>query len=129
VDAIVPAGEWHNPLVEAENRIQEALQSGGVSKLDLSGLNLTELPKSINQFTYLTQLDLSRNLLKKIPKELFNISNLMTLDFSQNQLTNVPKNIDQFTSTLRRRSLDYSSRRHRAFSKHDDSRSTSASEY
>jgi len=33
------------------------------------------------------------------------------------------------TSTLRRRSLDYSSRRHRAFSKHDDSRSTSASEY
>jgi O-antigen ligase len=32
-------------------------------------------------------------------------------------------------STLRRRSLDYSSRRHRAFSKHDDSRSTSASEY
>ena len=33
------------------------------------------------------------------------------------------------TSTLRRRSLDYSSRRHRAFGKHDDSRSTSASEY
>ena len=32
-------------------------------------------------------------------------------------------------STLRRRSIDYSSRRHRAFSKHDDSRSTSASEY
>ena len=32
-------------------------------------------------------------------------------------------------STLRRRSLDYSSRRHRAFIKHDDSRSTSASEY
>jgi hypothetical protein len=35
----------------------------------------------------------------------------------------------QQASTLRRRSLDYSSRRHRAFSKHDDSRSTSASEY
>lgn len=100
VDAIGSAGAWRNPLVEAENRIQEALQSGGVSKLDLSGLNLTELPKSINQFTYLTQLDLSRNRLKKIPKELFGISNLMTLDFSQNQLTEVPKDIDRFTSLV-----------------------------
>ena len=42
-----------------------------------------------------------------------------------------PKQLKQvLQKTLRRsRFLDYSSRRHRAFSKHDDSRSTSASEY
>ena len=37
--------------------------------------------------------------------------------------------LSRWASILRRRSLDYLSRRHRAFSKYDDSRSISASEY
>ena len=44
-------------------------------------------------------------------------------------LAELQRDREEQASTLRRRSLDYSSRRHRAFSKHDDSRSTSASEY
>ena len=48
------------------------------------------------------------------------------------EATQTARNPDEWekaASTLRRRSLDYLSRRHRAFSKYDDSRSISASEY
>ena len=49
-----------NAYKEAEKKIAEALKSGA-TKLDLSGMELTELPESIGQLTQLQTLNLRNN--------------------------------------------------------------------
>ncbi|MBS0652242.1 MAG: leucine-rich repeat domain-containing protein [Verrucomicrobia bacterium] len=61
--------------------------------LDLSGLNLSELPPEISLFTGLTQLDLSHNSLTQIPDSFGNLTRLWKLDLSNNSLLELPPSI------------------------------------
>jgi len=61
-----------------------------VSRLDLSGNQLTSLPESIGQLTDLTYLDLSGNQLTSLPESIGRLTNLTHLDLSGNQLTSLP---------------------------------------
>jgi Leucine-rich repeat (LRR) protein/GTPase SAR1 family protein len=113
--------------LEAEKKIQEALQSGA-TELDLSNdydtpdeKKLTELPDSIgklkqlrslklsynklttlpgsllSQLTQLTELDLSSNQLTTLPDSLGKLTRLTELDLSSNQLTALPDSLGQLT--------------------------------
>jgi internalin A len=88
-DAIVPAGEWPDPLAEAEQKIEAALKTGA-TKLYLSGLKLTTVPEGIGQLSNLERLYLDRNQLTSIPPELGNLINLTALVLSNNQLVSIP---------------------------------------
>jgi len=97
--AIVPADAWQNrgSMSEAKRRIQEALTTGA-TKLDLSGLQLTEVPPELGQLSHVTALDLSQNQLTSVPPELGQLSNLTMLDLYQNQLTSVPPELGQLSN-------------------------------
>ena len=69
--------------------------------LDISGLNLTSIPKAIRFLTDLQVLNLEGNQLTQLPTEIGNMRNLETLLLRRNQLTTVP---DSFF--LPNRSLD-----------------------
>jgi len=64
---------------EAERRIENALHEGG-QVLDLSELNLTALPESIEQLTQLRTLALRDNELTELPKVVSRITWLKNLD-------------------------------------------------
>lgn len=61
-----------------------------VKKLNLSGLNLTEIPAYIFEYTNLTKLVLSRNRICKIPKEIAKLKKLEVLDLMYNELAEIP---------------------------------------
>ena len=86
---IVPAEDWPDAFVEAEERIVEAIKSG-VTTLDLSNLGLMAVPAVVGLMTELMSLNLSLNQLTALPKELGWLTNLTTLDLSENQLTTIP---------------------------------------
>jgi C-terminal of Roc, COR, domain/Ras of Complex, Roc, domain of DAPkinase/Leucine rich repeat len=71
---------------EAERRIEQARREGA-TKLDLSGLNLTEVPEAIASLTQLITLDLSDNQLSAILGWIVSLTQLRELDLSNNQLT------------------------------------------
>ena len=56
-------------------------------ELDLSGMNLTELPPEIATLTNLTTLYLSDNNLTALPEAIATLTNLTTLNLSGNRLT------------------------------------------
>lgn len=85
--------EWY---LEAERRIEEARQSGA-TELDLSGLNLTEVPEAISSLTQLQTLKLSYNLLTEISEAIASLNQLKTLNLSDNQLTELPEAIASLT--------------------------------
>lgn len=58
----------------------------GEQRLDLSGLQLTELPDSLWQLTHLIDLDLSENLLTDVPEAIGRFTNLDFLNLSENRL-------------------------------------------
>jgi hypothetical protein len=62
----------------AEKKIEETLRSGA-TKLDLSGMKLTELPESLKELTQLRVLDLSGNQLKNLPDWLGQLKQLREL--------------------------------------------------
>jgi internalin A len=62
-------------------------------ELDLSGLNLSELPPEIGQLTNLTSLDLRHNRLSTLPKSIGNLTNLTSLYLRSNQLHALPESI------------------------------------
>ena len=88
-----------SPYLEAEQKIQQALQSGA-TELDLSGskdLKLTELPDSLWKLTQLTELNLTDNKLTTLPPSLGQLTQLTELNLSSNQLTTLPDSLGQLT--------------------------------
>ncbi|MDA0268168.1 MAG: leucine-rich repeat domain-containing protein, partial [Cyanobacteria bacterium] len=81
----------------AEERIAAALQEGA-TKLDLSGLGLTEVPEPIAQLTHLTVLSLSDNQITEIPEGISQLTNLSTLYLHGNQITEIPEGISKLTN-------------------------------
>ncbi|MCG9892968.1 MAG: leucine-rich repeat domain-containing protein [Thermosynechococcaceae cyanobacterium MS004] len=84
-------------LYEAEQRIQQALESGEV-QLDLSDLALTTVPDAITQLTHLQTLDLTSNQLTSLPDAIVQLTHLQTLSLGFNQLTSLPDAIAQLTN-------------------------------
>jgi GTPase SAR1 family protein len=84
------------PYLKAKQKIANALRSGA-TELDLSGMQLTELPESIGQLTQLTSLNLSFNQLTALPDSLSQLTQLTSLDLSYNQLTALPDWLSQLT--------------------------------
>ena len=79
------------PYLAAEKKIQQALQSGA-TKLDLNGMELTELPESIGQLAQLQSLNLSNNQLTSLPESLGQLTKLQSLLLSQNyKLVKLPE--------------------------------------
>ena len=72
--------------LEAEKKIAEALKSGA-TELDLSRMDLTELPESIGQLKQLTKLNLWHNSLTTLPESLRQLTQLQSLDLMSNQPT------------------------------------------
>lgn len=68
--------------------------------LDLSNLNLSELPPEIALFTGLTRLDLSHNSLTQIPESFGNLTSLWKLDLSNNKLLELPSSIGNLNHLL-----------------------------
>ncbi|MEH2188529.1 MAG: COR domain-containing protein [Nostoc sp.] len=81
---------------EAEQRIEQARQEGAI-ELDLSNIELTELPEAIASLTQLQNLDLSDNQLTELPEAIASLTQLQQLDLSNNELTALPKAIASLT--------------------------------
>ena len=88
----------------AEFRIQKARQCYEVA-LDLFGLDLSELPKSVAQLSQLRALSLGRNRLKTLPKSIGQLSQLQTLMLDNNQLAALPESIGQLSQLQSLRNL------------------------
>lgn len=86
----------HSPTVQKYNNFlkMQSIVKGKtikqVKKLNLSGLNLTEIPSYVFDYTNLTKLVLSRNGISKIPKDIAKLRKLEVLDLTYNNLTEIP---------------------------------------
>lgn len=89
---------------EALRRIEKARESGA-TELDLSKLDLTELPSELWDLSQLTELDLSNNQLSSIPAEVGQLSQLKELNLRSNQLSSIPVEVGQLNQLT---SLDLS---------------------
>ena len=67
-----------------------------VTKLDLDGYQLTELPKNLENLSQLKVLVLSKNQLTELPTGLEKLTQLEELDLTDNQLTDV-KGLEKLT--------------------------------
>jgi Leucine-rich repeat (LRR) protein len=81
---------------EAEQRIEAARQEGA-TELDLSGMELTDLPEAIASLTQLQSLDLSDNQLTELPEAIASLTQLQSLNLSRNQLAELPEVIASLT--------------------------------
>ena len=81
---------------EAERKIAKALKEGA-AKLDLSFMELTEIPEAIANLTQLQQLNLSYNKIKEIPEAITNLTQLQSLDLYNTQITAIPEEIAKLT--------------------------------
>ena len=72
---------------EVEKRIQECINDR-ITSLDLRGLGLTQIPRQIQQLTWLEKLDLSENQLEKI-EGLEGLKSLRELYLYQNKLEKI----------------------------------------
>ena len=81
---------------EAQQRIEKARQQGSI-ELDLSCLELRELPEAIASLTQLQGLILFNNQLTELPKAIVSLTWLRTLFLSNNQLTELPESIASLT--------------------------------
>ncbi|MEH2128960.1 leucine-rich repeat domain-containing protein [Nostoc sp.] len=89
---------------EAEQRIEQARQEGAI-ELDLSNMELTELPEAIASLTGLQELDLDNNQLTELPEAIASLTGLQLLDLHNNQLTELPEAIASLTG-LQKLDLD-----------------------
>ncbi|MEM8720468.1 MAG: COR domain-containing protein [Cyanobacteria bacterium P01_G01_bin.39] len=90
---------------QAEAKIAAALKEGA-TELDLSGMELTEIPEAIANLTQLQRLDLSFNQIREIPEAITNLSQLQILNLSLNHITEIPEEIANLTQ-LQRLDLDH----------------------
>lgn len=79
---------------EATRRIDDAIRANAIH-LDLSFLELAELPDSLQQLTRLTWLDLGGNQLRILPEWLGQLTNLTWLSLGDNQLTVLPDSLSR----------------------------------
>ena len=77
---------------EALSRIAKARDEKS-AELNLSKLQLTELPIELFECTYLRELDISFNQLTSLPSEIGSLDNLRELNVSDNQLASLPSEI------------------------------------
>jgi hypothetical protein len=77
---------------EAIRRIENAIETGETS-LDLAGLQLTELPPTLVNFTHLAYLQLGNNQLTELPDWLTDLTNLTGLYLRGNQLASLPESL------------------------------------
>ncbi len=71
-----------------------------VTKLDLSGKGITELPPEIGQLIKLHVLDLNNNELVNLPQQIGNLKNLLGLSVNYNQLASLPESIGQLINLV-----------------------------
>ncbi|MEH2379750.1 MAG: COR domain-containing protein [Nostoc sp.] len=90
---------------EAEQCIEEARQEGAI-EIDLSEMELTEVPDAIASLSQLQSLDLGENQLTEIPDAIASLSQLQRLNLSSNQLREIP---DAIASLTQLQSLNLSS--------------------
>jgi len=67
-------------------------------KIDLSHMQLTEIPEQVLKIKNLEQLNLSHNSITSIPNSISYLTSLKILDLSSNQLTSVPRSISSCKS-------------------------------
>jgi Leucine-rich repeat (LRR) protein len=84
---------------EAVRRIEQAIEEQ-LTKLDLSGLELKEVPPEIGKCTHLIDLDLSKNQITSIPEAIGLMSNIKWLNLNSNQITSIPPAIGQMSSLI-----------------------------
>ena len=106
---------WHVEEIESnvDTPYNKALQKiaqaerDGATELDLSGMELTELPAEIGKLTQLTKLNLgirfgetgiSYNKLTSLPAEIGQLTNLLVLNLDTNSLSSLPAEIAQLTN-------------------------------
>ncbi|MBN3925758.1 leucine-rich repeat domain-containing protein [Nostoc sp. NMS4] len=85
---------------EAEQRIEKARQEGAI-ELDLSDMQLSELPEAIASLTQLQQLYLRNNQLSELPEAIASLTQLQQLYLDNNQLTELPEAIASLTQLQR----------------------------
>jgi internalin A len=73
-------------------------EQGGLLHLNLSKLELAQLPPELWQFTSLQWLNLYDNQLSSLPAELCQLTNLETLVLNKNQLSSLPAELGQLTN-------------------------------
>ncbi len=71
------------------------------SALDLSGLELTELPVEIGQLQRLIRLDISSNQIQEIPAAIGKLQSLTALDLRRNKIQEIPVAISQLQNLTR----------------------------
>ena len=71
-----------------------------IVELDLSGEQLTSLPKQLGQLTDLIELNLDSNQLSSLPTWIGQLTRLQFLEVQNNQLTCLPTWIGQFTDLM-----------------------------
>ncbi|MEP6517876.1 COR domain-containing protein [Microcoleus vaginatus] len=81
---------------EARRRIEKARQEGA-RELDLSGLELTELPDAIASLTQLRTLYLFNNELRELPEAIASLTQLRLLYLKSNELRELPEAIASLT--------------------------------
>ena len=63
--------------------------------LDLNGVGITNIPKSIGQLSNLILLSLIYNKIKNLPNEICDLKKLQILSLSDNKITHLPENIGE----------------------------------
>lgn len=86
-------------LEEAKKRIAYTVKKK-LYELDLSGLNLIEVPAGVAKLTWLNQLYLNDNQLSELPEEIGKIKDLLYLKLGNNKLEKLPRGIGQLKSLL-----------------------------
>ncbi|QLE48115.1 hypothetical protein FD724_08260 [Nostoc sp. C057] len=81
---------------KAEQRIEKARQEGAI-ELNLSNIELTEIPEAIASLTGLQQLSLENNQLTELPEAIASLTGLQVLSLSSNKLTKLPEAIASLT--------------------------------
>ncbi|AVH69016.1 leucine-rich repeat domain-containing protein [Nostoc sp. 'Lobaria pulmonaria (5183) cyanobiont'] len=89
---------------EAEQRIEKARQEGAI-ELNLSNIELTEIPEAIASLTGLQQLNLDNNQLSELPEAIASLTGLQQLNLDNNQLSELPEAIASLTG-LQQLNLD-----------------------
>lgn len=69
-----------------------------LEQLDLSGMNLSELPQEICNLSNLRSLDLRSNHLNSLPNSIGNLNNLTSLNLWNNHLSSLPESIGDLSN-------------------------------